>query len=122
MILAKNFVLIDSLFGNECPLCAVNMKKMWCMYTCGNRTRDYVKGTGYLNNTVGNNYTLTNFTMDTDYACVAFKSCAKTSFISAANLQSSLAFLDFMGLNGKDNGLSIISFGFNDYKNGSALD
>ena len=42
------------------------------------------------------NLTLTNFTVDPDYACTMFQSCAKVSIVAAASLQSSEAFLDFL--------------------------
>jgi len=55
---------------------------------------------------------LTNFIVNPDYACTLFKSCEKESFIAEAALTSSIAFLDFLGLNGKDQGHSVISFEF----------
>ncbi len=33
-ILDANFIQIDTVFGLECPVCAMNMKRMWCEYTC----------------------------------------------------------------------------------------
>jgi len=42
------------------------------------------------------NLTLTNFTVDPDYACTMFQSCAKVALIAAASIQSSEAFLDFL--------------------------
>lgn len=42
------------------------------------------------------NYTVTNFNVNPDYACTLFQSCAKTTFIAEAALQSSMAFLDFL--------------------------
>lgn len=42
------------------------------------------------------NLTLTNFTVDPDYACTMFQSCAKVSIVASASLQSSEAFLDFL--------------------------
>lgn len=45
--------------------------------------------------TIGN-VTVTNFTVDPDYACTMFKSCQKVSLIAAASIQSSEAFLDFL--------------------------
>jgi hypothetical protein len=56
------------------------------------------------------NETLTLFTLDPDYACTLFQSCQKVSLIAQASLQSSIAFLDFMGFNGKQQSHSIIGF------------
>lgn len=47
------------------------------------------------------NLTITTFTVDPDYACTIFESCAKVSFISQASLTSAIAFLNFLGVNGK---------------------
>ena len=58
------------------------------------------------------NETLTEFTLDPDYACTLFQSCQKVSLIAQASLQSSIAFLDFMGFNGKQQSHSIIGFDF----------
>lgn len=33
-LLAANFIQIDTVFGLDCPLCAINLKRMWCEYTC----------------------------------------------------------------------------------------
>ena len=70
-------------------------------------------GTGYImDETTGEpqNYTMVNFTVDADYACTVFQSCKKVSFISQASLTSSIAFLDFLGSNGKLQSKSIITF------------
>lgn len=48
--------------------------------------------------------------MDSDYACEIFTSCKLESFISQSGISSSLAFLDFLGVNGQNSSLSIITF------------
>ena len=50
------------------------------------------------------------FSVDNDMACTIYKSCDKTSLIAQASIQSSKAFLDFLGVNGQDQALSIITF------------
>jgi hypothetical protein len=57
-------------------------------------------------------YALVNFQVDTNYACDIFQSCEKESFISQADITSSLAFMDFLGVNGENQSLSIITFSF----------
>ncbi len=32
--IANNFRSIDLVFGNDCSICASNLKRMWCDYTC----------------------------------------------------------------------------------------
>ena len=55
-------------------------------------------------------YRLVGFTIDSDYACGIFTSCSKVSYIAQAGISSSVAFLDFMGVNGQDYSLSVITF------------
>lgn len=51
-----------------------------------------------------------NFNIDSDYACGLFTSCKQESFIAIAGISSSIAFLDFLGVNGQNTSLSIITF------------
>lgn len=51
-----------------------------------------------------------NFNIDSNYACGLFKSCQQESFIAIAGISSSIAFLDFLGVNGQNTSLSIITF------------
>ena len=55
-------------------------------------------------------YRLVGFAIDSDYACGIFTSCAKVSYIAQAGISSSVSFLDFMGVNGQDYSLSVITF------------
>lgn len=68
------------------------------------------------------NETVTEFTLDPDYACTLFQSCQKVSLIAQASLQSSIAFLDFMGFNGKQQSHSVIGFDFSRGDNGLNVD
>ena len=58
----------------------------------------------------GKDYTEVNFKLDIDWACEIFQSCKQESFIAMAGVSSSIAFLDFMGVNGQNSSLSIITF------------
>jgi len=51
-----------------------------------------------------------NFRIDSGYACEIFQSCEKVSFIAQSDITSSEAFLDFLGVNGQNQSLSIITF------------
>ena len=46
-IMESNFNTIDYIFGNDVPMCALNLKKMWCHYTCNPQKYKFVNGTGY---------------------------------------------------------------------------
>ena len=60
--------------------------------------------------TAGQLYRLVGFSIDSDYACGVFTSCKKVSYIAQAGISSSISFLDFMGVNGQDYSLSVITF------------
>lgn len=51
-----------------------------------------------------------NFNIDSGYSCEIFNSCKQESFIAQAGISSSLAFLDFLGVNGQNTSLTIITF------------
>jgi len=46
-ILNASFKQIDSVFGENVPVCAMNLKKLWCKYTCDPHQADYVRGLGH---------------------------------------------------------------------------
>ena len=43
-ILANNFKELDSVFGVDCPICSLNLKIMWCHYTCNPKQANFVTG------------------------------------------------------------------------------
>jgi hypothetical protein len=73
----------------------MNMKRMWCEYSCNPNKTQFgkhniyldlflVQGVRYQNDTdplIGNE-TVTLFTLDPNYACTLFKSCEKVSLIA----------------------------------------
>lgn len=46
------------------------------------------------------NLTEVNFHVNEDMACTLFQSCKEVGLIAQASIGSSIAFLDFMGVNG----------------------
>ena len=56
------------------------------------------------------NYTNIQVSIDADYACTIYKSCKNTSFIAAAGISNSIAFLNFLGYNGSIYSRSYINF------------
>ena len=46
-IMTSNYKKIDSVFGGNVPLCALNLKKLWCEYTCNPKKVEFVTGLGY---------------------------------------------------------------------------
>lgn len=58
------------------------------------------------------NMTKVVFSVNEDMACTQFQSCKKVQLIASASIQSALSFLDFLGNNGEQTSLSIITFTF----------
>ena len=92
--LAKNFEAIDSLFSSAydgCDLCAVNLKRFWCYFTCHPEQADFVK-VGNLTWIMvdGNNKTLRelNLTINSNTNCDLFKSCKKTKYATQVSAMS----------------------------------
>jgi len=48
------------------------------------------------------NMTEINFHVNEDMACSLFTSCKEVGLIAQASIESSIAFLDFMGVNGQN--------------------
>lgn len=104
-----NYDQLDAVFFNDCPICAVNLKRMWCEYACNSVKSNFLDDHG---TTVVDEveYAQVQVMIDEIYACGIFQSCEKESFIAQAGITSSVAFLDFMGSNGAPYSLSYINF------------
>lgn len=84
-----SFQQIDSVFGDDVPICGVNLKKMWCEYTCNPTKTDFINAIGEVTIEVaGENKTFTEvqFSVDEDMACTLFQSCQKVALIAQASL------------------------------------
>jgi hypothetical protein len=42
-LIVSNFAQIDTVFGNDCPICGINLKRMWCDYTCAPNKTSFSK-------------------------------------------------------------------------------
>lgn len=101
-MIKDNFATLNGVFGKDCPICAVNMKKMWCVYTCDPQQYKFTWVTGHHHDdAINKECTTVTIFLDSAMACKMFKSCQKTSYISQLQLSSSKAFLDFQGSNAK---------------------
>jgi hypothetical protein len=116
-VMQSNFRSLDAVFKSDCPICAANLKAMWCLYACDPlkidfRKQYYLNVVSYLGTAMSGGQLMTevNFNIDSTYACGLFISCQQESFISIAGISSSIAFLDFLGVNGQNTSLSIITF------------
>ena len=65
------------------------------------------------------NLTEVTFSIDEGMACDIYRSCRHVSLIAQASIQSPKAFLDFLGVNGQNYSLSIITFQFEALSNAS---
>lgn len=111
-IMNLNFQQLDGVFKTDCPICAANLKRMWCEYACSNKNY-FLKNMGSTKPPApytGANYTDVQVSIDKDYACTLYTSCKGTSFIAAAGVNSAVGFLNFLGYNGAIYSLSYITF------------
>lgn len=66
-------------------MCGVNLKKMWCLFSCSTEQANFVKGIGETTIEVGGEnktFTEVQFSVDEDMACTLFTSCKKVSLIA----------------------------------------
>lgn len=103
-----NYDQLDAVFAGDCPICAANLKRMWCEYACNPNKANWLFNHGEV--VLDQPYTNVQVYIDSDYACGIFQSCAKESYIAQAGITSAIAFLDFMGSNGAPYSLSFINF------------
>jgi len=113
--------LSDQSFGSQnggCDICAANLRKFWCTFTCSPNQSDFLV-IGELENvtvpTTGAVVLARVLTLyvDEDMACALFQSCQKTNFITLlAQTQTSMGFLTFLGQNGAGTGLVWVLFNF----------
>lgn len=119
-IIAKNYEALDAVFDGDSSICAANLKAMWCEYACYATKIDFLEVTGNTTQTLSDGPHLFQeviFSMNEDYACDLFTSCKKVSLIAESGIQSSIAFLDFLGVNGQNESYTIITFDLNDDPN-----
>lgn len=106
-----NYDQLDAVFFPDCPICATNLKRMWCEYACNPIKGNFITTMDPPEVTINDvTYTNVNVNIDVTYSCGIFKSCEKESYIAQAGITSSIAFLDFMGYNGAPYSLSFIYF------------
>ena len=126
--IVHNYQQLDGVFATDCPVCAANLKRMWCTYACdpnkGNfrKCRVIILRHDFNSNFTsfrlvldlgveeGTGYRKIQVSIDSTYACTVFSSCKGTSFIAAAAVSSSIAFFNFLGYNGAPYSLSVITF------------
>ena len=80
--LSENFVILSQVF-TACPACLVNIKTMWCGYTCSPYQASFVtviqNGTGFNAGTTK----VANFTMTPEYGKGLYDTCNKTDLGTA---------------------------------------
>lgn len=60
----------------------------------------------------GQTYATITFNLNPDYACEIFTSCQQEPIVAESGLTSAIAFMDFLGVNGMNQSMSIITFNF----------
>lgn len=115
--MAFNYEALDAVFDGDSSICASNLKSMWCEYACNAQKIDWLDVTGETTQELPDGEHVFEeilFSMNEDYACDLFQSCEKVSIIAESGIQSSIAFLDFLGVNGQNQSYTIITFDLNE--------
>lgn len=105
--LQNNFFTIEQIFGSPgqgCDICAINLKKFWCSFTCDPNQADFLNITGISNHTVGKDDIRVladiDLIVEDNTMCEIFHSCKKTKFTTQVPaMGNSLGFLNFQGVN-----------------------
>eukprot|EP00347_Sterkiella_histriomuscorum_P010129 403377491 len=96
--LAYEFRQIDAVFGSDCSICAVNLKRMWCDFTCSPNQSQFVNPLAYYTTPDQfQNITIMDFYLNPTHAQAIYDSCSKVLIVQQANLTYFTAFFDFLG-------------------------
>lgn len=104
--LVGNFQTLDSIFGTDCPICALNMKIFWCEFTCNPKQSEFLRPLNYIKVMQrGKLLDALNvtFALSPDSVCELFRSCNKVpeTMMMASNGQG---FIQFQGDQAVDRG------------------
>ena len=99
----NNFIDVDIIFGNDCPICGVNLKIFWCEFACNPNQSDFIFPHEVIKHKHGDSYiealNLT-FYFSANATCELFRSCSKVpeTMMMASNGQGFLQFqVEFLG-------------------------
>ncbi|CAD8125014.1 unnamed protein product [Paramecium sonneborni] len=120
----NDFISLDATFGSDgdgCDICAANMKRFWCVYSCDPRQGEFLKITGRANVTDPRN---PNRTIDVQtvtlrihpqVACDVYSSCKRTNFASQVSaMQTPGGFFTFQAEQGVSSSLQLIAIEFSE--------
>jgi len=46
VVMTANYQALDAVFTTDCPVCGVNLKRMWCEYGCNKNTTSFLTYNG----------------------------------------------------------------------------
>jgi len=108
-----NFQALTGTFGHEnagCDVCAANLVRFWCYFTCAPNQGDFMVPLEQANVTdpVTNVTYLVlniNVTIDSDLACEVYQSCKSVPMVTEIpSAESSLGLFSFLGTSGEAQG------------------
>jgi len=122
-LLTNQFNLLGLTFGSVggdggCDLCAANLMRYFCYYTCSPIQANYMTINGYVNFTdpfsKKNKTVLSmNYTNSYETACQIFESCKTTAYVSQMSaMQSGKGLLNMLGQNAPSQGPTLINMFF----------
>jgi len=96
--LSQNFQQIDFIFGDDCPICALNLKRFWCEYTCNPTQSEFIEALGYKNviiNKITYQALEMNWYLNPEFVCGLFQSCNKVPEVSEMS-SNAMGFVQFL--------------------------
>jgi len=119
-LIVADFQSLDLIFGTDCPLCAINLKKLWCNYNCSPNQSDFLDIKNLTKVKVGNQYVdalETDLHISLNTTTNLYKSCRKIPEVSMMS-SSAMGFLQFQGNHAADTGRMSIAMVFHDEEKG----
>lgn len=117
----SNFQDIDIIFGTDCPLCALNMKRLWCEFTCNPNQADFVQAKDQVKVTISKveyDALEIDLHMSLNTSCNIYTSCHKIPEITQMSA-SAMGFMQFQGDHAVEHGNTLINLVFHeDVRNG----
>ncbi len=116
----SDFKSIDLVFGIDCSICALNLKKLWCEFNCSPRQSEFLKPLNLIKMKVGKkilDVLEADLHVSLNTTCNLYKSCSKIPEVTMMS-SSAMGFLQFQGNNAVENGQMLINMVFHDEERG----
>ena len=109
--LLQNFQQIDFVFGDDCPICGLNLKRVWCEFTCNPKQSEFMEVLDYKNVIIKKiTYQVLemNWYLNPESVCELYQSCNKVPEVSEMS-SNAMGFLQFLCDNAVAQGHTLIN-------------